>query len=409
MGQPHYTGDHIRKDFPILATRINNKPLIYLDNAATTQKPQCVIDAVTRYYTTQNANIHRGIHTLSEAATAKYEAVRQRVGAFIGADANYTVVFVRGATEAINLAAHGFARAWIKANDEILITGMEHHANIVPWQLLCEATDATLRVVPLNETGELNMDEFDRLLNERTKLVALTHASNVLGTVNPVQDICAKARAQGAVSLIDGAQSAPHTPINVAAMDADFFVFSGHKMYGPTGIGVLCGRTEWLERMPPYQGGGGAIHSVTFEKTTFAEPPRKFEAGTPHIAGVLGLGAAIDYVSGIGIDAIAAHERELLLYATDALADIEGVTLIGAARKKVGILSFTMDGIHPHDIAQLLDSHGIAIRAGHHCAQPLMQFYGIHATARASFALYNTQEEIESLANALRAVREVFA
>ena len=409
MGQPRYTGDHVRKDFPILAARIHDKPLAYLDNAATTQKPQCVIDAITRYYAAENANIHRGIHTLSEISTEKYETVRRGVCAFLGADARYEAVFVRGATEAINLVAHGLQRVRVKAGDEILVTGMEHHANIVPWQLLCEAANATLRVVPLNEAGELNLDEFERLLNERTAVVAVTHVSNVLGTINPVHDICAKARAQGAVSLIDGAQSAPHAPIDVATMGADFFVCSGHKMYGPTGIGIVCGNKEWLERMPPYQGGGGAIQSVTFEKTTFADAPHRFEAGTPHIAGVIGLGAALTYLSSIGMDAIVAHEQEVLTSATDALSEIEGLTIIGNALKKAAILSFTMDGIHPHDIAQLLNNEGIAIRAGHHCAQPLMTSYGIHATARVSFAAYNTADEIDVLTSALRAVREVFA
>lgn len=398
-----------RNDFPILRIPIQGKLPVYLDNAATTQKPQCVIDALVNFYTCQNANVHRGLHYLSQKASESYDAARKTVREFLGAAPGYETVFTSGATASINLVAHGFGHTFIHADDEILITQMEHHSNIVPWQLLCRATGAKLRVVPITESGELVMAAFDRLLNERTKIVAVTHVSNVLGTVNPVRDICSKAKSQGAVCLVDGAQSAAHLKIDLQEMGADFFCCSGHKMYGPTGIGVLCGRTELLEAMCPYQTGSGMITTVTFDETTFRNAPEKFEAGTPHIAGAAGLAAAIAYIEGVGMDTIAKHEQDLLQYASEALATIEGLTIRGTATHKSGVISFTMDCAHPHDIAQVLDHGGVAIRSGHHCAQPLMQFYGIPATARASFGLYNTKQDIDTLVQGLHHVRKVFA
>ncbi|MCK5862839.1 MAG: cysteine desulfurase [Candidatus Hydrogenedentes bacterium] len=400
--------NNLQNDFPILGKKIHGTPLIYLDNAATTQKPQCVIDALVRFYSEENSNVHRGLHYLSQVATEHYEAARKRVTSFLGADDTYSTIFTSGVTEAINLAAHGLGTLLLKPKDEILITQMEHHSNIIPWQLLCEKTGAQLRIIPISDAGELLMEEFERLLNARTKIVAVTHVSNVLGTVNPIREICSKAKEQGAISLIDGAQSAAHLNINIQDIGADFFVCSAHKMYGPTGIGVLCGPAELLNRMSPYQSGSGMVESVTFEKTSFRTVPDKFEAGTPHIAGAIGLTAALDYLSDTGMDAIESHEQQLLAYGTKVLTSVEGLRIIGNAKKKTGVLSFTLENVHPHDIAQLLDNDGIAIRSGHHCAQPLMQFYHVPATARASLGIYNSKQDIDSLVNALHTVREVF-
>jgi cysteine desulfurase/selenocysteine lyase len=398
----------IRADFPILGTTVHGKPLVYLDNAASTQKPRAVIDAITRYYSAENANIHRGVHWLSERATAAYDAVREQVARFINAPAAHEIVFVRGTTEAINLVAQSFGRTFLKAGDEVLITGMEHHANIVPWQLLREQTGIVLRVAPITDAGELDLEGFARLLNERTKLVSVVHISNALGTINPVRRIVELAHARGVPVLVDGAQAVPHQAIDVQALDCDFFAFSGHKVLGPTGIGVLYGKERLLDGMPPYQGGGDMIASVSFERSTWAPLPAKFEAGTPHIAGVIGLGAALTYLSSVGLDAIAAHEHDLLAYATEQVAALPGVRLIGTAREKASILSFALGDVHPHDVGQVLDYEGVAIRAGHHCAQPVMQRFGVPATARASFALYNTREEVDLLVRALHRVREVF-
>jgi cysteine desulfurase/selenocysteine lyase len=398
----------IRADFPILGTRVHGKPLVYLDNAATTQKPRAVIDAITNYYADENANIHRGVHWLSERATVAYDAVREQVARFLNASSSHEIVFVRGTTEAINLVAQSFGRAFLKAGDEVLITGMEHHANIVPWQLLREQTGIVLRVAPITDTGELDLEAFERLLNERTRLVSVVHISNALGTINPVRQIIDLAHARGVPVLVDGAQAAPHQAVDVQALDCDFFAFSGHKVLGPTGIGVLYGKERLLDRMPPYQGGGDMIASVSFEQSTWAPLPAKFEAGTPHIAGVIGLGAALGYVRAVGLDAIAAHERDLLAYATEQVGALPGVRLVGTAREKASILSFALGDVHPHDIGQVLDSEGIAIRAGHHCAQPVMQHFGVPATARASFALYNTLEEVDTLVRGLHRVRQVF-
>jgi cysteine desulfurase / selenocysteine lyase len=408
-GTPRLDVARVRSEFPILATRVHGRPLVYLDNAATTQKPRAVIESLDRYYRTENANIHRGVHYLSQLATEAYEAAREKVARFLNAASSREVVFVRGATEGINLVAQTFARSVVRPGDEVLITGMEHHSNIVPWQLLAEQTGAVLRVAPLTDAGELDLDGFERLLGERTRLVSVVHLSNALGTVNPVRRITAAAHARGIPVLLDGAQSAPHLSVDVQALGCDFFVLSGHKLFGPTGIGVLYGREALLERMPPWQGGGDMISSVTFERSTWAGLPAKFEAGTPHIAGAIGLGTAIDWLSAIGLDAVAAHEDELLSYATAAVGRIPGVTLIGTARDKASILSFSLGGVHPHDIGQVLDLEGIAIRAGHHCAQPVMQRFGVAATARASFAVYNTAAEVDALVAGLGTVRQVFA
>jgi cysteine desulfurase/selenocysteine lyase len=399
----------VRGDFHILFERINGKPLVYLDNAATTQKPRLVIDAITHYYETDNANIHRGVHQLSQRATHEYEGARRRVSNFLNAASPDEIIFVRGATEGINLAAQTCGRAQVREGDEILITAMEHHSNIVPWQMLCEEKGARLRVAPINDRGELLLDEFARLLNPKTKIVAVAHVSNALGTINPLPEIIKLAHRQNAVVVVDGAQAVPHLAVDVQALDCDFYVFSGHKIYGPTGIGVLYGKSILLETMPPYQGGGDMISSVTFEKTTYNKIPHKFEAGTPHIAGVIGLAAAISYVTQLGLDNIAHHEHDLLAYATQAFSTLPGIRLIGTAQQKAGVLSFVMDGIHPHDIGTVLDQEGIAIRTGHHCAQPVMERFGVPATARASFGLYNTHEEVDLLVQALQKVREVFA
>ncbi|MHB0970158.1 MAG: SufS family cysteine desulfurase [Thermoanaerobaculia bacterium] len=398
----------VRADFPILATRVHGKPLVYLDNAATTQKPRAVIDAVVRYYESQNANVHRGVHALSETATEKYEAARVKIQHFLNARDSREIVFVRGTTEGINLVASSWGRKNIDEGDEIVISAIEHHSNIVPWQMLCTARGATLRIIPANDLGELLLDEYERLLNDRTKLVAIGHVSNALGTINPIADMIATAHKRGIPVLVDGAQGVPHMKVDVRALDADFYVFSGHKLFAPTGIGVLYAKQTILEAMPPYQGGGDMIRSVTFEKTTYNELPYKFEAGTPHIEGVIGLGAAIDYLGAIGLDAIAVYEHELLLYATERLSQIEGLRFIGTAREKASVVSFTLDSVHPHDIGTIVDQEGIAIRTGHHCAQPLMMRFGVPATARASLALYNTREEIDALAKAIRKTIEVF-
>ncbi len=398
----------IRKQFPLLHTKCNGKRLVYLDNAATTQKPQCVIDALNTYYCEQNANIHRGIHRLSEAATEMYEAARKKMRRFLSADLACEIVFTRGTTEAINLVAQTYGRRNVGEGDEILISTLEHHSNIVPWQMLCEEKGAKLVVAPISDDGELLMDEFEKRLSKKTKLVAITHVSNALGSVNPIKKIIDMAHDAGARVLVDGAQSVSHMPVNVQALGCDFYACSGHKMFAPTGIGVLYGRASLLEAMPPWQGGGDMILSVTFEKTIYNGLPAKFEAGTPHIAGAIGLGAAIDYLNGIGMDRIAVYEHELLLHGTGVLDAIGGLRMLGRARDKAGVLSFVMDCAHPHDIGQILDSEGVAIRAGHHCAQPLLKRLGLPASARASLAFYNTKEELDALGEALKKVKEVF-
>ena len=401
--------EKVRHDFPILREKVRGRTLVYLDNAATSQKPQVVIDAISRHYERGNANIHRGVHFLSEHATEEHVAARGTVQSFLNAEEASEIIFVRGATEAINLVAQTYGRAQVGPGDEVLITAMEHHSNIVPWQILCEQKGGRLRVIPINESGELLLEEFQKLLNTRTKIVAVTQVSNALGTINPVQRIIEMAHRENIPVLVDGAQAVPHLKVDVQALDCDFYVFSGHKLYGPTGIGVLYGKSALLDAMPPYQGGGDMISSVTFEKTIYNKLPYKFEAGTPHVAGAIGLGAAIDYVNGLGMDNVAAYEHEVLTYATEAVAAIPGIRVIGTAREKAGVLSFLLDSIHPHDIGTILDQDGIAIRTGHHCAQPVMQRFGIAATARASFALYNTREEVDALAEGMQKVREVFA
>ena len=398
----------IRQDFPILEQTVNGKPLVYLDNAATSQKPRSVIDAVARYYATENSNIHRGVHTLSQMATDDYEEARSKVQRFINAPDLQEIVFVRGTTEGINLVAQTFGRANLHAGDEIVVSAMEHHSNIVPWQMLCQQTGAKLRVIPMNDAGELLVDEYEKLLNPRTKLVSIAHVSNALGTINPVKTMVRMAHGYGAHVLLDGAQAVPHCPVDVQDLDCDFYAFSGHKLYGPTGVGVLYGKAHLLDAMPPYQGGGEMIKSVTFEETLYNALPFKFEAGTPNIAGGIGLGAAIDYVTGLGLDRIGAYEASLLEYGTRLLSGMSNVRIIGTASQKSGILSFVMDGVHPHDVGTILDAEGIAIRTGHHCAQPVMQRFGIPATARASFAFYNTREEIDALVKGLDRVSEVF-
>ena len=395
-------------DFPILGQKVHGKKLVYLDNAATTQKPLAVLEALDKYYKEYNSNIHRGLHLLSEKATEAYENARLKVQKFLNAADSREIIFTRGATEGINLVAQTWGRANIGSGDEIILTAMEHHSNIVPWQMLCEEKGSKLKVAPFNEAGELKIDELKALFTAKTKLLALTHVSNALGTVNPIAEIIEFAHSKGVLVLVDGAQAAPHLAVNVQALDCDFYVFSGHKVYGPTGIGVLYGKYALLNSMPPYQGGGDMISSVTFEKTLYKKPPHKFEAGTPHIAGVIGLGAALDYVAGLGMDAIASHEEELLQYGTEKLSKIPGLRLIGTAKRKAGVLSFTLGEIHPHDIGTILDQEGVAIRAGHHCAQPVMDCFNIPATARASFGLYNTAAEIDGLAKAIGKVLEVF-
>jgi cysteine desulfurase/selenocysteine lyase len=398
----------IREDFPILKQQVHGKPLVYFDNAATSQKPQVVIDTLNRYYAEENANIHRGIHFLSELATAEYEESRGKVKRFLNASESREIVFVRGTTEGINLVAQSYGRRFFKEGDEVVISAMEHHSNIVPWQMLCEQVGARLRVIPMNHDGELLLDEYERLLGARTKLVSVAHVSNALGTINPIGRIIELAHRRNIPVLVDGAQAAPHMKVDVQELDCDFYAFSGHKLFGPTGIGILYGKARHLEAMPPYQGGGDMISLVTFEKTHYNIIPYKFEAGTPHIAGVIGLGAAIDYVSGIGLDAVAAYEGEVLAYATAQLSTIKGLRIIGRAKEKASVLSFVLEGVHPHDIGTVLDREGVAIRAGHHCAMPVMQRFGVPATARASFAFYNTREEVDVLVRAVRKVLKVF-
>lgn len=398
----------LRADFPILNQTVHSRPLVYLDNAATTQKPRQVIEAIEHYYSADNANIHRGVHTLSQRATDAYEGAREKVRRFINAADLREIVFVRGATEGINLVAQSYGRNRFKAGDEILISAMEHHSNIVPWQMLCEQTGALLKVAPINDAGELILDEFHKLLSPRTKLVGMVHISNALGTINPVQEIIAAAHAVGAVVLLDGAQAVAHAAVDVRALNCDFYVFSSHKLYGPTGSGVLYGKRELLEAMPPYQGGGDMIRMVSFAKTEYNSLPYKFEAGTPHIAGGVGLGAAIDYVTAVGLDAIAQYEDHLLRYATEQALQVPGLRLIGTARDKAAILSFVLGRIHPHDIGTILDHEGVAIRTGHHCAMPVMDYFNVPATARASFALYNTRNDVDRFITALHKVNEVF-
>jgi cysteine desulfurase/selenocysteine lyase len=398
----------IRADFPILRRKVRGCPLVYLDNAATTQKPQAVLDALTAYYMNMNANVHRGVHELSEVATEAYESAREKVRAFFNARSVREIVFTRNATESINLVAQSFGRANVGPGDEVLISEMEHHSNIVPWQLLCEATGGRLRVAPIDDRGELIMEELDKAITERTRLVAVAHMSNALGTVNPVDEIVRIAHAKGAAVLIDGSQAAYHMPVDVQALDCDFYAATGHKLYGPTGIGVLYGKEQRLEAMPPFLGGGDMIRSVTFERSTWNELPNKFEAGTPDISGAIGLGVALDYLTGVGFDQIRRHEADLLEYGTQALTAIDGVRLIGTARRKASVLSFVMEGIHPHDIGTIVDREGVAIRTGHHCAQPVMERFGVPATARASVAMYNTRSEIDTLAGALVRVRQLF-
>lgn len=398
----------VRADFPILTQTVNGKPLVYLDSAATAHKPQCVIDTISHFYAAHNSNVHRGVHYLSQLATRELEGARDIVKKFLNAASEKEVIFTKGTTDAINLVAQSYGRKFIKEGDEIIISAIEHHANIVPWQMLCEQTGAVLRVIPINDDGELLMEEYEKLLNPKTKFVSVNYVSNALGTVNPVKRIIELAHAQDVPVLIDGAQSAPHLKVDVRELDCDFYAFSGHKVCGPTGIGILYGKQHLLEQMPPIQGGGDMIKVVTFEKTTYNDLPYKFEAGTPHIEGGIGLGRAIQYLESVGLDNIAAYEHELLEYATELIGGIPGVRIIGTAKEKASVLSFLINDIHPHDIGTILDQEGIAIRAGHHCAQPVMQRFNVPSTARASFAFYNTKEEIDVLANAIHTVIEVF-
>jgi len=402
-----YDVERIRQDFPILDQQIRGKQLVYFDNAATSQKPKSVIDSIVHYYERDNANIHRGVHTLSERATLSYENARKKVQKFLNADSEKEIVFARGATEAINLVASAFAEK-LSVGDEILITAMEHHSNIVPWQMLCKKTGAELKVAPINEQGELILEEFEALINKKTKFAAISHMSNALGTINPIKQMIDMLHQHDIPVLIDGAQAIPHISVDVQALDCEFYVFSGHKLYAPTGIGALYGKMEQLEQMAPYQGGGDMISVVTFDKTVYNKVPYKFEAGTPNIAGTIGLGAAIDYVSSIGVDAIAAHENSLLDYAVEQSKRIDKLRIIGTAKDKGAIMSFVLDGIHPHDIGTMMDHQGIAVRAGHHCAMPVMDFFGIPATARASFAMYNTHQEVDALMAGIENLIEMF-
>jgi cysteine desulfurase/selenocysteine lyase len=397
-----------REDFPILHQKIHGKPLVYLDSAASSQKPQAVIDAISRFYAEDYSNIHRAVHQLSERSTRRYEEGRIKVQRFMNAAEAREIIFVRGATEGINLVAQSYGRARIGAGDEIIISALEHHSNIVPWQMLCEQTGAVLRVIPINDDGEIVFDAFERFLNERTRLVSIAHISNALGTVIPIRKIIDRAHQHGVPVLVDGAQAAPHMRVDVQQLDCDFYVFSGHKLYGPTGIGVLYGRKSLLEDMPPYQGGGDMISSVSFEKTTYNALPYKFEAGTPNIEGVIGLSAAIEYLNGIGLDNITTYETDLLAYATRKISRVEGLRIIGTAKEKAAVISFVLDGVHPHDIGTVLDREGIAVRTGHHCAQPVMERFGIPATTRASLAFYNTREEIDILVAGIGKVKEMF-
>jgi cysteine desulfurase/selenocysteine lyase len=401
--------ERVRKDFPALHQQVHGKPLVYLDNAATSQKPQAVIDALVAYYTFDNSNVHRGVHRLSERATEAYEGARARIRRHLNAASPREIVFVRQTTEGINLVMASYGRRFVGAGDEIVISAIEHHANIVPWQMLCEEKGARLRVVPIDDRGDLVMEEYARLLGPRTKLVAITQVSNALGTVTPIKEIIGLAHQQDIPVLVDGAQAVPHQPVDVRELDCDFYVFSGHKAYGPTGIGVLYGKEQWLERMPPFQGGGDMIKSVTFEKTIYNELPYKFEAGTPHIAGAIGLAAGLEYIARLGLEQIRSYEHELLAYGTELLSAVSGVRLIGTARHKAAVLSFVLDGVHAHDLGTILDQQGVAIRAGHHCAMPVMQRFGVPATARASIAFYNTRAELETLAAAIEEAREIFA
>lgn len=400
--------EKIRADFPILGITVNDKPLVYLDNAASSQMPRQVIDRLVHYQTKQHANIHRGVHYLSEVATSEFEVARRKLQHFINAREEREVIFTSGTTEAINLVMHGYGRKYICAGDEIILTTLEHHANIVPWQMLAEEKGARIRVVPVNDAGELLVDEYEKLFNERTRFVGVTHVSNALGSINPVKEMIAFAHARGVPVLVDGAQAAPHTAVDVQDLDCDFYAFSGHKLCGPTGIGILYGRASILENMQPFKGGGDMILSVTFEKTTYNTIPHKFEAGTPPIAAAIGLGAAVDYLSGIGMDAIAAHEHALLKYATDQVQSMPGVRIIGTAGQKAAVLSFAVNGVHPHDIGTLLNQEGIAVRTGHHCAQPVMQRFKVPATSRASFAFYNTLDEVDALVAGIRNVQKIF-
>ena len=401
--------ERVRADFPLLSRSMRGKSLVYLDNAATSQKPRHVIDAIHRYYETLNANVHRGVYQLSEEATSAYEWGRAMTARYLNAPSPAEIVFVRGATEAVNLVAATFGRQRVGPGDEVLVSAMEHHSNIVPWQMLCDAQGARLRVLPMNERGELQLDRLDTLLTDRTRMVAVVHVSNSLGTVNPVREIIAAAHERGVPVLLDGAQAAPHGPVDVQALDCEFYAVSGHKMFGPTGIGALFGKRALLEEMPPYQGGGEMIRSVTFEKTLYAPLPMKFEAGTPNIEGAVGLGAAVDYLRQLDWDAVACHEADLLAYATEAMTGIPGLRIVGTAARKTPVVSFTLEGAHPHDIGTILDQEGVAVRTGHHCTQPVMDFFGIPATARASMAFYNTRDDVDRLVAALYQVRELFA
>jgi cysteine desulfurase/selenocysteine lyase len=408
-GRHRFDAERARADFPILSTKMRGHPLVFLDSAASAQKPRAVIDAVSRTYESEYANIHRGIYELSERATAAFERSREKVRDFLGAAEAREIVFTRGATEAINLVASSWGRQHLGPGDEVLVTHMEHHANIVPWQQLRDERQVELCVAPIDDRGELILEEFERALTPRTRLVAVTHVSNALGTIVPLREIVRMARERGIPVLIDGAQAVPHLPVDVRELDCDFYVFSGHKLFGPSGIGALYGKAKWLESMPPYQGGGEMILSVSFEKTTYNAIPHKFEAGTPHIAGAIGLGAAIDYLTGLGLEAVMAHEHELLEYATGRLSEIPGLRLIGTAREKAGVLSFVVEGAHAHDVGTILDQRGIAVRTGHHCAQPVVERFGVPATVRASLALYNTRADVDALVAGLHEVREVFA
>lgn len=399
----------VRSDFPILQETVHGKPLVYLDNAATSQKPRVVIETINRYYEAENSNIHRGVHYLSSEATEAYEEARKKVRRFINAASEKEILFVRGTTEAVNLVAQSYGRTYLQAGDEVLISHMEHHSNIVPWQLLRDQTGIVLKVIPIDERGELRMDEFERLLTPRTKLVSIVHVSNSLGTINPVKAVIESAHRLGVPVMLDGAQAIQHMPVDVRELGCDFYAFSGHKMFGPTGVGILYGCEKWLDRMPPYQGGGDMIRSVSFDRTTYNDLPHKFEAGTPNISGGIGLGAAIDYLEHIGLAAIAEYEHYLLSYGTEALSSIPELRIVGTARKKASVLSFTLDHIHPHDVGTMLDLEGIAIRTGHHCTQPVMQHFGIPATSRASMAFYNTREEIDQLVQAIHKVIKVFS
>lgn len=401
--------EKVRKDFPVLAQTVNGQPLVYLDNSASSQVPQVVIDRGSKYLEEEHSNIHRGVHYLSQHATTAYEAAREKVKRFINAREAKECIFVRGTTEGVNLVAYSYGRKFISEGDEILVSQMEHHSNIIPWQVVAEERGAKIRVIPINDRGELIIDEYENMLNERTKMVAVAHVSNSLGTINPIKEMTETAHKFGVPVCVDAAQSVPHFPVDVQDLDCDFFVFSGHKMFAPTGSGIMYGKREWLDQMPPYQTGGGMIRSVSFEGTTYAPIPEKFEAGTPAIAAGIGLGAAIDYINSIDFKTAAAYEHELLEYATERLAAIPGVRIIGTATQKASVLSFTIENVHPHDIGTILDQSGIAVRAGHHCAQPVMQFFDVPATARASFAFYNTKDEVDKLADAVQKVIEVFA